>query len=77
MKIYDLAKTLENEMYVYPTDPPFLSYSFLEHDRNGCNVLKIEMGTHIGTHMDLPLHHIPDSIGADEIDLSRCFVELI
>lgn len=67
----DIAKELFSSP-VYPGDPvpekhPFKSLS----DGDSCNLTRLTMGSHCGTHMDAPRHFVPDGIGISEIPLSK------
>jgi arylformamidase len=58
MKLIDLSHTIENEMPVYPDTPKVSIYQFSTVEEEGYAEKKIELGTHIGTHMDAPAHMI-------------------
>ncbi len=57
--VYDLSMHLNDQMPIFPTDPKYSAQKFLDHEKDGCNLLKLSLGTHTGTHVDVPLHHIP------------------
>ena len=74
MKIIDISQEIYSGMPVYPGDPNFQSHqvsSFKQGDM--CEVSELTMGTHCGTHIDAPLHMIPDGAGMETIPLD-CFV---
>jgi arylformamidase len=56
-RIYDISRTLQEGIPVWPGDPQFRS-SWAARIRDGapCNVSAFSMGTHTGTHIDAPLH---------------------
>ena len=61
-------------MPVYPGDPSFQTRrvnSFKQGDM--CEVSEITMGTHCGTHVDAPLHMLPDGEPLESIPLD-CFI---
>ena len=60
MKIHDLSVTLREDMDVFPGDPPFRARAAAVFDRDGCNVTDLSMGTHTGTHIDVPRHFLRD-----------------
>ena len=66
MKLYDISIPVSNSTIVWPDDPPVsikASKSIAKGD--ACNLSKVEMGVHVGTHIDAPLHFIK---GGDAID---------
>lgn len=74
MRIIDISLSIHPDMFIYPGDPGFRSsrvYSF----RNGddCEVSKLTIGTHCGTHVDAPLHMIPGGAPLEQLPLD-CFV---
>ncbi|MBS7635708.1 cyclase family protein [Candidatus Bathyarchaeota archaeon] len=69
-KIIDLSHQLFNDMPSYPSLPKFRISQLKVVDRNGSNVSIItSMHTHMGTHIDLPLHVFPGSRSLDEYSL--------
>ena len=73
MKIIDISQEIYSGMPVYPGDPSFQTRrvnSFKQGDM--CEVSEITMGTHCGTHVDAPLHMLPD--GALESIPLDCFI---
>ncbi len=67
MKLVDLTHTVDASMPVYPGDPtPELKQTAFigEH---GYNEYCLHAGMHVGTHMDAPLHMIPDGAFMSEI----------
>ena len=70
MKIIDISQEIYSGMPVYPGDPSFQERrvsSFKQGDM--CEVSEITMGTHCGTHVDAPLHMLPDGAPLDSIPL--------
>ena len=61
-----LKELIENNMIYYPGDPePELSkYITLEED--GCQGMKLNIGTHTGTHMDAPAHFVKNGKTIDK-----------
>ncbi|MEM3073084.1 MAG: cyclase family protein, partial [Candidatus Bathyarchaeia archaeon] len=69
-KIIDLSHQLFNDMPSYPSLPKFRISQLKVVDRDGSNVSIItSMHTHMGTHIDLPLHVLPGSRSLDEYSL--------
>ena len=55
--IYDISRTLQDGIPVWPGDPPFRSsWTVRRRDGASCNVSAFSMGVHTGTHIDAPLH---------------------
>lgn len=69
MKLVDLSNWIEPGMPVHPYDekPNLFQDKFLEKD--GFNNYKFEAGTHIGTHLDSPMHMTENSQFIGEYDL--------
>jgi kynurenine formamidase len=69
-RIVDLSLPVGPGTQVYPDDPePAFHQAFrIETDR--FNVLRIELGTHTGTHVDAPYHFVEDGARIDELDPS-------
>lgn len=70
MKLYDITLPVSNDLPVWPGDPPvsiMVTKSILKGDQ--CNITKIQMGTHTGTHVDAPLHFLKDGTTIDTIPI--------
>jgi kynurenine formamidase len=67
-RIVDLSLPVGPGTQVYPDDPePAFHQAFrIETDR--FNVLRIELGTHTGTHVDAPYHFVEDGARIEELD---------
>ena len=70
MKIYDVTLPLSERQVIWPGDPP-VSFKLIKSILNGdpCNVTKIEMGAHSGTHIDAPFHFFKNGATTDSIPL--------
>jgi kynurenine formamidase len=69
-KIIDLTHKLYTDMPSYPTLPPFRIEQIKTIERDGSNVSVItSMHTHLGTHIDFPLHMVPSSKSLDDYTL--------
>ncbi|MBU4293683.1 MAG: cyclase family protein [Actinobacteria bacterium] len=53
-----MSLKISNELPTYPGDPTVNISPKIEYKDKGCNVLSLCMGTHSGTHVDVPLHLI-------------------
>ncbi|SCP95996.1 cyclase family protein [Anaerobium acetethylicum] len=72
MKIYDLSKGLLSTK-AYPGDPePEVEKVCKIENGDGCNLSRLSMGSHNGTHMDAPSHFYEKGRTVDRIDLEKC-----
>jgi len=63
---YDISVELMEESIPFPGDPPFERKMLMTIEESGiCNVSKLEMSAHSGTHIDMPAHFIS---GGDTLD---------
>ncbi len=69
-KIIDLSYPITHQMPVFPADP---AVGILRHHnyQNGYFVSQIIMGTHTGTHIDVPIHKISGGKPVDEVAIDR------
>lgn len=65
MRVIDLSLPVYSEMPVYPGDPKVFFMKYRSIDPDGYNLTQILMGSHTGTHLDVPLHFVD---GGDSID---------
>jgi arylformamidase len=66
----DVSVTLHDGMVSWPGDPPVKIGRVAELSRGDmCNLSKLDMGAHTGTHMDAPLHFLADGVGLDAMPL--------
>jgi arylformamidase len=66
----DISVSLHTGMVHWPDNPPVQIERMLDMDRNEtCNVSKLSMGSHTGTHMDAPLHFVRAGAGIDQMPL--------
>ena len=68
-RVVDLSHPITDSTQVYPGDPvPHLSqHSTIERD--GFNLMSIQMGSQSGTHVDAPFHFDQNAKRIDELDL--------
>ena len=71
--IYDLTITLDESTLPFPsTGDPHMTWKHLvDHTAHPVQVSLFSMVTHLGTHVDTPLHFIKDGKTTAEIDISR------
>lgn len=70
-KIIDLSQPVSDGGPVFPGDPEVKFYTHHTHESVGYRVTRFEMGTHTGTHLDVPLHKLPGGASVSEIPLSQ------
>ncbi|MCJ7634038.1 cyclase family protein, partial [Candidatus Bathyarchaeota archaeon] len=67
-KIVDLSIVLYNSMPAWPTQPNFLYEQTSNVARDGStNHIIHQMTTHTGTHIDTPLHAVPEGKSVDQL----------
>lgn len=72
MKLYDLSKELFGAS-VFPGDPESRQEPVLSMENGApCNLTRIAMGSHNGTHMDAPRHFCADGKPIDQVELEKC-----
>ena len=71
--IHDLTITLsEKTLPFLPADDPYMTRKPLaDHENNQVQVTYVSMSSHLGTHIDVPLHFIKGGKTTAQIDLSR------
>lgn len=76
--IKDISLTVTPDLPVWPGDPqPEITLDRIEEDGAIIHVTSLRLGAHTGTHLDAPLHFIPDGKRVPEIDLTRCIGEVV
>jgi arylformamidase len=69
-QLYDISVPVMNGGVVYPGNPEIHIEPQQDMSRGGSsNVSLLSIGSHTGTHVDAPLHMIPDGAGVDAIPL--------
>ena len=69
-EIVDLSQTLNNDTPPFPGDNCFDYCPHLTMSEHGVRVSKITMGTHTGTHIDVPSHFVDDGKTIEQVSLS-------
>ena len=71
MPIHDISLTISESTIVWPEDPP-VRITLLCHLDKGdhSTISQLDMGAHVGTHVDAPAHFIPGGSGIDALDLN-------
>lgn len=70
-RVVDLTRYLEPGMPVWPTLPPFRCERTGTVETDGATMEELELTTHTGTHVDLPLHFVKDGDSIDSFNLDR------
>jgi arylformamidase len=66
----DVSVPIHNAMAHWPGDPAPLIERVLDMNQGkGCNLSRLTLGAHTGTHMDAPLHFIRDGAPLDRLPL--------
>jgi arylformamidase len=72
----DVSVTVRQGMPHWPDNPPIVMERVMDIEQgDDCNVSRLDMGVHSGTHMDAPVHFIPGASGIDEMPLSATMGE--
>jgi len=67
----DVSVPLRSGMVHWPDNPPVYIERILDIERgDACNVSKLSLGAHTGTHMDAPVHFLRDGTGIDSMPLA-------
>lgn len=77
VKIYDITRELFSAS-VYPEDPiPNMEIilSLAKQPPDKCQLSRIQLGSHTGTHLDAPRHFFKEGNDVSEIPLEKCVGE--
>jgi arylformamidase len=67
---YDISVAISPDLPVWEGDLPVVIRSIASIECGDmANVSRLEMGAHIGTHVDAPIHFVPGRKGVDMLDL--------
>lgn len=67
----DISVPVYTGMVHWPDNPPVVIERMQDMERgDAANVSKLSLGAHTGTHMDAPLHFLPDGAGIDTMPFS-------
>ena len=70
MKLYDISLPVQAGMVTWPGHPPVTLERFRKMEEGArCNVSRLEMGTHAGTHVDAPYHFVNDGFTVEQLPL--------
>ncbi|HEY5442050.1 MAG TPA: cyclase family protein [Candidatus Saccharimonadales bacterium] len=71
MKIIDLTVVLNEQTPVYPGDPATKIEAAGVFEKDGFNDHYVSVGTHVGTHIDAPLHMLADGQRLDAVPIDQ------
>lgn len=77
MKIIDLTLPLHNEMPVYPGDPEPNIEQIQFYENGGWNMRRIEINSHDGTHVNVPIHATKNGNDLDDYSLDNFMGEAV
>jgi arylformamidase len=67
----DVSVPLHSGMAHWPDNPPVVIERVFDIEKGDvCNVSKLSLGAHTGTHMDAPVHFLRDAVGIDQMPLT-------
>lgn len=76
--VLDVSRTISSDSLVYPGDEPLVVNKLCQIEPGcPCNISQLGWTTHFLTHVDPPLHFVPDGISLDEIPLHRFIGEAL
>jgi arylformamidase len=71
MEIIDISLPLSEGTITHPKEPPIKFEPQRDLVKDGVASTKITLGTHIGTHIDVPSHFIYEGKTVDKVDLEN------
>ena len=74
-RIVDLTNPVHPDMPVWPTFPPVELHQTSWAARDGATMERVEMRSHTATHVDAPLHFIPEGKTVTDYPLSKFMAE--
>lgn len=70
-RLVDLTRAIFDRMPVFPGDPKTVVLPQECLEEVYCRVSRLELSSHLGTHVDAPRHFMPAGRSVDKLDLSR------
>lgn len=67
--IHDISLSIGPALPVWPGDPAVQVERVGHLETEGCNLTRIAMGAHSGTHVDAPLHYLAGGVAVEALDL--------
>jgi arylformamidase len=70
MTLYDITRTLNSQIAVWPGDSRFRLETILDRkEGHSVNLTTLHVSAHTGTHADAPLHFTDDGASLEQVDL--------
>ncbi len=69
LRIVDLTHPIGHGTVAYPGDPGMTTSQVHAHQDHGYQVTEVTTGSHVGTHIDAPLHVIPNGTSVADLPL--------
>ena len=69
-KIHDISVTLGVESIDYPADTQYSRNLIMNSEESFCNLSRLEMSCHSGTHLDVPYHFYTDGKTLDDFSVT-------
>jgi arylformamidase len=71
-RLIDISLPISNALPTWPGDPSVSLERVVKiEEGSAANVSRLAAGVHTGTHVDAPLHFIPNDIAVEALDLDR------
>jgi arylformamidase len=71
VKIYDISRTINPNLAVWPGDTPFSAEKVLAMSRGASvNLTTLTLSSHTGTHADAPYHFVNDGLTINQVPLA-------
>ena len=74
-KIVDLTHEIDEEIPIFPYDPPLRIERVRDMERDGFNLNYINIGEHTGTHIGVPFHFLEDGFTSSQIPDELIFLK--
>ena len=69
MTLYDISVSVRPDLPVWEGDPPVRVQRVASIGADSiCNITRLELSAHTGTHLDAPLHFVPGGLSIDQLD---------
>lgn len=70
MPLFDATLPIREGMLTFPGDPPFRTEPFFQRSKGDpFDLALLQMGTHLGTHVDPPAHYLDGGATVDQVPL--------
>ena len=73
LKYYDISPLISSKTAVFPGDIGFHREIQRDYDKHDYQLSSITTTTHIGSHIDAPVHYIKNGLGIDECPLEAFY----